>query len=92
MAEYLGMSAIPEKDKNSNIINTDIIEEDNGKVILDNDLWKGIPNTAVVYLSLLRGNIQLEEVDDKIIKFYAETHAELPIILIKDLDVSQLEQ
>ena len=92
VAEYFGATAIPKDNIEPTIINTDIIDMDNGTVILDNDLWEGIPNTAVVYLSLLRGNVQLEEVDGKIVKFYAETHAELPIILIKDLDVIQLEQ
>ena len=92
VAEYYGATAIPGEDSSPSIINTDIIEEDNGKTVLDNDLWEGIPNSAVVYLSLLRGNVKLEEVDGKVVKFYAETHAELPIVLIKDMNTVQLEQ
>lgn len=86
IAEYIGMSAVPANDKNVNILNTDIIEVDNGRVVLDNDLWQGIPDTGIVHLTLLRGNVKIEEIEGEQFKFYAETHATLSIILLKDLD------
>ena len=67
-------------------------KNDNGRAVLSNKLWNGIPNAAVVHLTLLRGNVEIVEIDEEIVKVYGETHAELPIILIKDMDSIQLEQ
>ena len=86
VAEYTGISAIPSKDKNIHIVNTDVIKEDNGKAILDNDIWDGIPDSGVVNITLLRGNVKIENIDEENYKFYAEARTVLPIILIKDLN------
>jgi len=51
VAEYIGISAVPSKDKNIHIMNTDVIEEDNGRTVLDNEIWKGIPNSGVMVLT-----------------------------------------
>ena len=89
VVEYYGATAIPSTENVPSVVNTDIIEVDNGKFVLDDSIWEGIPNSAVVYLSLLRGNVILEEVDGEVVKFYAETHAELPLVLINDLNTLQ---
>jgi hypothetical protein len=67
------------------VVNTDFIEADNGRIVLDKDLFKGIPNLSMVDIILLRGNVSIEEIDKKTYKFYAETHVRLPIVLVKDL-------
>ncbi len=85
-AEYVGMSANPNMDKPEHIINTDFIKEDNGRWVIGEDLWAGIPDTGIVYLILLRGNVDLQEIDGELNKFFAETHSIATIILIKDLD------
>lgn len=84
-AEYIGISANPNKDKNEHIINTDFIENDNGKWVIEDDLWKGIPDTGIVHLVLLRGNVDLSEIDGELNKFFAESHAIVSIILIRDI-------
>ena len=87
VAEYSGISAIPANDKRIHIVNTDVIKEDNGRAVLDNKIWEGIPNSGVVTLSLMRGNVKIEEIDEENYKFFAEAHVVLPIILIKDKKV-----
>ena len=62
-----------------------MIENDNGRVILNTSLFYNIPNLAMVDLILLRGNVKIEEIDGETYKFYAETHQRMPIILVKDL-------
>ncbi len=88
-AEYIGMSANPNRDKNEHIINTDFIKEDSGSWIINNDLWTGIPDTGIVHLILLRGNVDITEIDGELHKFFAETHAVSTIILIRDLNTLQ---
>jgi hypothetical protein len=85
IAEYVGDNAIPKNSTNKHVVNTDFIEADNGRIVLDKDLFKGIPNLSMVDIILLRGNVSIEEIDKKTYKFYAETHVRLPIVLVKDL-------
>lgn len=84
--EYVGMSANPNMDKAEHILNTDFIEDDSGSWTMNNDLWTGIPDTGIVHLILLRGNVGISEIDGELNKFFAETHAVVSIILIKDMD------
>lgn len=85
IAEYFGNNAIPENSTNEHILNTDVIDIDNGHAVLNNDLFKNIPNLSIVHLILLRGNVAIEEIEGELYKFYAESHVRLPIILAKDL-------
>jgi len=85
IAEYFGNNAIPEDSTNEHILNTDVIDIDNGHAVLNNDLFKNIPNLSIVHLILLRGNVAIEEIEGELYKFYAESHVRLPIILAKDL-------
>lgn len=90
VAEYTGISAIPSKDKRIHIVNSDVIKEDNGKAVLNNEIWKGIPDTGVVTVSLMRGNVKIEEIDEENYNFFAEAHVVLPIVLIKDMNTLDL--
>lgn len=85
IAEYFGNNAIPENSTNEHILNTDVIDIDDGYAVLNNDLFKDIPNLSIVHLILLRGNVAIEEIEGELYKFYAESHVRLPIILVKDL-------
>ncbi len=92
IAEYFGENVIPENSTNIHLQNIDVIEQDNGKVILKSSFFNDIPNLALVDLILLRGNVKIEEIDGETYKFYAETHQRLPIILVKDLSTVQREE
>ncbi len=87
IAEYNGLSAVPSENKNIHIVNTDVIKNDNGRTILNNNIWDGIPNSGIVNITLLRGNVKIENIDEENYKFFAEAHVVLPIILIKDLAI-----
>ncbi|MBC29820.1 MAG: hypothetical protein CMH48_03155 [Muricauda sp.] len=87
IAQYTGKTAVPDYANESPVTNTDFIENDSGRAVLKNELFDGMPNTAIVNIILLRGNVQIFEEDGEIHKFYAESHEILPIILIKDLDI-----
>lgn len=43
VAEYMGNNAIPENSNKKHVVNTDFIENDNGRTVLNNDIFKGIP-------------------------------------------------
>ncbi len=86
VAEYFGDNAIPENDTNRHILNTDVIDLDDGHAVLNNDLFKDIPNLSIVHLILLRGNVTIEEIEGELYKFFAESHVRLPLILLKDLN------
>lgn len=92
IAEYFGENVIPENSDNTHLQNLDIIEKDNGKIVLNPSLFNDMPNLALVDLILLRGNVKIEEVDGETYKFYAETHQRMPIILVKDLTSVHREQ
>lgn len=63
----------------------DVINEDNGHAVLNNELFEDIPDTALVTISILRGNIENILIDDYSYKLIAESHAVLQIILIRDI-------
>jgi hypothetical protein len=86
VAEYNGKTAIPAKAINMHITNTLNIEQDNGRIVLDNDIWKDMPDTAFVTLTILRGNVKIEEINEENYKFYALAQAVLPFVLIKDIN------
>lgn len=88
VAEYNGLTAIPSNNRKP-VTNTLNITNDNGRIVLRNELWKDIPNTAIVNLSVLRGNVKIEEIDEENYKFYALAQAITPIVLIKDVNTFQ---
>lgn len=81
---YDGSNVIPENDENVIIKNIDHIEEDNGKIILNNSIFDDIPNHALVDIMLLRGNVEIEEYDDETYKIFAESHQTISLVLIRE--------
>ena len=66
--------------------NIDFNEEDDGEFILDEKIFEGIPDVAIAYITILRGNINIVILDDGTTKVFGDSHAILPFILIKDFD------
>ncbi|MDD3079971.1 MAG: hypothetical protein PHH37_12840 [Paludibacter sp.] len=91
VVEWSGMYVTGQKE-NKYVRNIDIITDDNGSTTLKNEIFNGISENAIAFITLLRGNIAI--VDDyyskqEIIDPYsliAETHAILPFILVRNLD------
>jgi hypothetical protein len=68
--------------------NIDIIPIDNGQTTLKNELFDKIPQNAIGYLILLRGNIEVikNAIDSsELYRLGAETHAVLPFIMIRNI-------
>jgi len=71
----------------------DIIQNDNGKAVLNNKLFDGIPHGAIVKIQLIRGNIEAtaividEEYDTREeFTFVAASQAILHFILVRELE------
>lgn len=64
---------------------TAFIPEDNGEFKLDPKMFDHIPNTALVFITLLRANIENTLVGDYSYNISSETHVVLPIILCRSL-------
>lgn len=64
---------------------TAFIPEDDGEYTLDPKMFDHIPNTALVFITLLRGNIENTLIGDYSYNISSETHAVLPIVLCRKL-------
>jgi len=72
--------------------NADIIKTDNGKSVLNNKLFDGIPHGALVNIQLIRGNIEVTGLiidnatgEEEEFVFVAASQAILPIILVREI-------
>ena len=72
--------------------NADIIKNDNGKAVLNNKLFDGIPQGAIVQIQLIRGNIEAtaividEDGNEEEFTFVAASQAILPSILVREIE------
>ncbi|MDR0828915.1 MAG: hypothetical protein LBN95_02235 [Prevotellaceae bacterium] len=72
--------------------NADIITNDNGQAVLNNKLFDGIPQGALVNLQLIRGSIEIvgdftnEEGKTEEFRLVAATQAILPFILVREIE------
>ncbi len=78
--EWYGATA-GQGDYNARIRRIDLLE-DTGEARLDEKLFEGIPNTALVNLTVLRGNIENIDLDNCTYKVSGETHAYLSLVLV----------
>jgi len=84
IVEWYG-SSLTDNKTNKYIRNIDILPVDNGEAVLNNKLFDNIPEKAIAYITLLRGNISvLDNLTDPY-RLVAESHAILPLILIRNL-------
>ena len=81
---YNGENAVSKNSENVLVRNIDHIEKDNGKYVLNEAMFDEIPNLAFVDIVLLRGNVQIENIDDTSYKIFAESHQRIHLLLIKD--------
>ena len=72
--------------------NADIITTDNGKCVLNNKLFDGIPHGALVSIQLIRGNIEVTGLiidnatgEEEEFVFVAASQAILPFILVREI-------
>ncbi len=82
--EWIG-ELVAGNDVPSTNIRRTMVAEDSGKVVLPNELFDGIPDTAVCHLTLLRGNIETLSIDDSSYKIQAESHDYLTFVLIREI-------
>ncbi len=66
IVEWLGTTVSEDGDFNQFVRNIDVIKEDNGETTLNDKLFDNIPDRALAYVTLLRGNIELPEIDSTI--------------------------
>lgn len=91
VVEWSGMYFTGKKE-NKYVRNIDVITDDDGSTTLKNEIFNGIPENAIAFITLLRGNITI--IDDYYSKqgnvdpysLIAETHAILPFILVRNLN------
>jgi hypothetical protein len=60
---------------NTNLVNYDYVENDNGSCNLSAGLFSGIPNGALVTLHVIRGNFSTSEINGKIYQVYSRVSA-----------------
>ena len=81
VVEWFGATAGQGDYENTHIRRIDLVE-DTGEALLDSALFDGIPNTALVHLTLLRGDVKNIDLDDCTYKISGETHAYLSLVLV----------
>lgn len=59
--------------------------EDTGEGTFDDEMFDGIPDTAVCHLTLLRGNMEFVEMADISYKIFGESHEFLTFVLIREI-------
>ena len=73
------------------IMTADIIPNDNGECVLNNELFKNIPQGAIANLILLRGNVEVledfinEYGEEEVYRIAAASEAVLPFIMVKEI-------
>jgi len=82
--EWTGTMIFGESHPDAYIRNTGHFD-DTGIANLPKELFEGIPDTALCFLTILRGDIDNIVVDESSYKVYGESHAVLPFILIREI-------
>ena len=81
IVEWDGMM-LGEEDRNAQIRRIDIVE-DNGATVINSEMFNDIPHLAIARVSIVRGNIDIVEIDDMdlVYKIFAESNASLNTII-----------
>ena len=82
--EWAGEVVVGQESPETAIRRTCVVK-DNGATTLDSHLFDGIPDTAVCHLTILRGDIDLEDIDGESYKVLVESHEFLSFILIREI-------
>ncbi|MCG8579296.1 MAG: hypothetical protein MI866_05240 [Bacteroidales bacterium] len=86
LVEWMGTMLSDEDDYQEYVRNIDVIKDDNGVAVLNNKLFEKIPERALCYITLLRGNIEMVDIDEVSYRVLGESHAVLPCVLIRELN------
>jgi hypothetical protein len=74
------------QNENSYVRNSDLLQIDDGEEVLNDALFDDIPDNALCYISLLRGNLENIELEENLAYLVAgESHTVLPLILVREL-------
>ncbi|MDR1983664.1 MAG: hypothetical protein LBQ28_02425 [Prevotellaceae bacterium] len=83
---WTGTMAFGQDHPDISIRRTDVIP-DNGSAVLNSHLFDDIPDTGIVLLTIARGNVENVRLENNYYTYQvtAETHATLPLILIRNI-------
>lgn len=71
-------------DKRAMSIRSIDVVADKGSAILNPELFKDIPDLAMINITLLRGNIDIVEIENTAVKIYAASNSSIAIVLAKE--------
>ncbi len=85
--EWLGTMAYGQDHPDMYYRVVDFAQTDSGQFTLSSDMFKDIPDTALCYLTVARGVVELiDNNNEDSYKIIAENHATIPFILIKNIN------
>lgn len=82
--EWIGEMVIGNDIPDTHIRRTCVVDDD-GETVLSNNLFEGIPDTAVCHLTVLRGNMEYINIEDESFNIMAESHEFLSFVLIREV-------
>ncbi len=85
IVEWHGTVLVEDADEATYVRNIDVIQEDDGEAVLNSKLFDNIPNKALAYVTLLRGNIEIADIDSVSYRVFGESHAILPMVLVREI-------
>lgn len=88
IVEWHGTTVYQGDYPNTNVRAIDLVE-DTGEAKLDERLFEGIPNSALAYLTVLRGDIEDVDIDGCTYKVSGETHAYMPFVLVTKIKTKE---
>jgi hypothetical protein len=69
--------------KNKSIRTIDLVE-DTGEAILNTELFQDIPDLAIINITILRGNVDIVDIENTAVKVYAATNSSISVVLAKE--------
>jgi len=69
--------------RNEGVRTIDVVE-DTGRAILDTSMFDGIPDFAMINITLLRGNIDIVELENSAVKLYGVSNSSITVVLAKE--------
>lgn len=60
------------------------VVEDTGEAILNPKMFEGMPDFALINITLLRGNIDIVEIENSPVKLYATSNSSIQVVLAKE--------
>lgn len=64
-------------------IRTIDVVDDTGQAILKKEMFEDIPDFAMINITILRGNIDIVELEKRAVKLYAASNSSITVVLAK---------